>query len=61
MVTAAGDIPSKQEETDRTKKPLETIMWSKMKPISHGMNDVIDTWERFAKYVSLPCHFEPRH
>lgn len=27
-------------------------MWAKMKPLSHAMNDVIDTWERFAKYVA---------
>lgn len=37
---------------DKTKKPLETVMWAKMKPITHGLNDVIDTWERFAKYVA---------
>ncbi|KAB5575305.1 hypothetical protein GE09DRAFT_590991 [Coniochaeta sp. 2T2.1] len=50
--TAAGDIPNQTDKADRTKKPLETVMWTKMKPLSHGMNDVIDTWERFANALS---------
>ncbi|OIW26667.1 hypothetical protein CONLIGDRAFT_663037 [Coniochaeta ligniaria NRRL 30616] len=50
--TAAGDIPNQTDKQDRTKKPLETVMWSKMKPLSHAMNDVIDTWERFANALS---------
>jgi hypothetical protein len=50
---AAGDVPDQSDKNDRTKKPLETVMWAKMKPLSHGMNDVIDTWERLAKYVPL--------
>lgn len=50
--TAAGDIPNQTEKHDRTKKPLETVMWSTMKPLSHTMNDVIDTWERFANALS---------
>jgi hypothetical protein len=47
--SAAGDIPNQTDKHDRTKKPLETVMWNQMKPFSHTMNDIIDTWERFAK------------
>jgi hypothetical protein len=43
----AGGKPSK--EHDKTKVPMETAMWTKMRPIMHGIGDVTDTWERFAK------------
>lgn len=33
---------------DKTKVPMEAAMWSKMRPIMHGIGDVADTWERFA-------------
>jgi hypothetical protein len=26
-------------------------MWTKMRPVMHGLADMTDTWERFAKYV----------
>jgi hypothetical protein len=32
---------------------METAMWTKMRPVMHGLADVTDTWERFAKYVYL--------
>lgn len=47
---AAGGKPS--AEHDKTKVPMETAMWTKMRPIMHGIADVTDGWERFAKYVS---------
>lgn len=47
---AAGGTPS--EKHDKTKVPMETAMWTKMRPIMHGLADVTDTWERFAKYGS---------
>lgn len=34
---------------DKTKVPMETAMWTKMRPIMHGLADATDTWERFAK------------
>ncbi|THW62460.1 hypothetical protein D6C91_05614 [Aureobasidium pullulans] len=37
---------------DKTKVPMETAMWSKMRPIMHGLADVADTWERFANALS---------
>jgi hypothetical protein len=43
----AGATTSK--EHDKTKVPMETAMWTKMRPIMHGLADVTDTWERFAK------------
>lgn len=44
---AAGAKPDKHH--DKTKVPMETAMWTKMRPIMHGIADVTDTWERFAK------------
>lgn len=44
---AAGDKTS--AEHDKTKVPMETAMWTQMRPIMHGISDVADTWERFAK------------
>lgn len=37
---------------DKTKIPMETAMWSKMRPIMHGLADVADTWERFTGWRS---------
>ncbi|OTA65744.1 hypothetical protein K449DRAFT_346845 [Hypoxylon sp. EC38] len=37
---------------DKTKVPVETAMWTKMRPIMHGIADVSDTWERFANALS---------
>ncbi|OTB02417.1 hypothetical protein M426DRAFT_322696 [Hypoxylon sp. CI-4A] len=37
---------------DKTKTPVETAMWTKMRPIMHGIADVSDTWERFANALS---------
>lgn len=37
---------------DKTKVPMETAMWNKMRPIMHGIADVADTWERFGNALS---------
>lgn len=34
---------------DKTKVPMEKVMWSKMRPLMHQMCVVSDTWERCAK------------
>ncbi|KAF2687201.1 hypothetical protein K458DRAFT_429155 [Lentithecium fluviatile CBS 122367] len=47
---AAGGAPSK--EHDKTKVPMETAMWTQMRPIMHGLADLTDTWERFANALS---------
>ncbi|KAF1983738.1 hypothetical protein K402DRAFT_382549 [Aulographum hederae CBS 113979] len=39
-------------EHDKTKVPMETALWTKMRPIMHGVADVADTWERFANTLS---------
>jgi hypothetical protein len=44
---ASGSKPDKDH--DKTKVPLETAMWSKMRPIMHAFSDIADTWERFGK------------
>jgi hypothetical protein len=43
----AGATTSKDH--DKTKVPMETAMWTKMRPIMRGLGDLTDTWERFAK------------
>lgn len=45
--SAGGAKPSSKH--DKTKVPMETAMWTKMRPIMHGLADVADTWERFGK------------
>jgi hypothetical protein len=47
---ASGINPSSKH--DKTKVPMETAIWTKMRPIMHGIADATDTWERFAKFVS---------
>ncbi|KAH7138927.1 hypothetical protein B0J11DRAFT_515643 [Dendryphion nanum] len=47
---ASGGTPTK--EHDKTKVPMETAMWTKMRPIMHGLADVTDTWERFGNALS---------
>lgn len=34
---------------DKTKVPVETAMWTKMRPIMHGIGAFTDTWERLGK------------
>lgn len=34
---------------DKTKKPMVTIMWSKVLPVMHVMTRVSNVWERLAK------------
>ncbi|OJD39935.1 uncharacterized protein BKCO1_2000319 [Diplodia corticola] len=47
---AGGDKPTAKH--DKTKVPMETAMWSKMRPVMHGLAEVTDTWERFANALS---------
>jgi Protein of unknown function (DUF3292) len=72
--TASGGKPGATH--DKTKVPMENAMWSKMRPIMHGLADVADGWERFAKYdpsvhddmmqlmgIPVPCrqrHLSPK-
>ena len=48
--TAAGGIPT--ESHDKTKKPMEDAMWTKMRPIMHVIGDIADGWERFGNALS---------
>lgn len=47
---AAGGKPGAKH--DKTKVPMETAMWTKMRPVMHGLADVVDTWERFGNALS---------
>ncbi|KAF1351628.1 hypothetical protein EJ07DRAFT_137528 [Lizonia empirigonia] len=42
---------------DKTKVPMETAMWTKMRPIMHGLADVTDTWERFGNALEPTAPF----
>lgn len=44
---ATGSKPGTKH--DKTKVPMETAMWTKMRPIMHTLGDMTDTWERVAK------------
>ncbi|KAI0969028.1 hypothetical protein F4678DRAFT_440689 [Xylaria arbuscula] len=48
-VAAGGHQGSKH---DKTKVPVENAIWSKMRPIMHGISDVTDTWERLSNALS---------
>ncbi|KAI8948166.1 hypothetical protein F4801DRAFT_471478 [Xylaria longipes] len=48
-VAAGGQKGSKH---DKTKIPVENAIWSKMRPIMHGISDVADTWERLGNALS---------
>ncbi|SPQ24376.1 16c37585-e81e-4bd5-aa74-8d25213f239d [Thermothielavioides terrestris] len=37
---------------DKTKVPMETMMWNKMRPIMHTLGTIADTWERLANALS---------
>ncbi|KAK4234730.1 hypothetical protein C8A03DRAFT_47013 [Achaetomium macrosporum] len=39
-------------EHDKTKVPMETAMWTKMRPIMHTIGGLTDTWERIANALS---------
>lgn len=56
---AEGGTPKASH--DKTKVPVETAMWTKMRPIMHGLADVTDSWERFAKYVYSNRYTQNRH
>jgi len=55
IVSSATDATAQAEgyktgaRHDKTKVPMETAMWTKMRPIMHALGDATDTWERFAK------------
>jgi hypothetical protein len=45
-----GTVASKH---DKTKQPMEAMMWERARPLTRAMADVADIWERVAKYVPL--------
>jgi hypothetical protein len=47
---AAGGGPN--SVYDKTKEPMSAAMWSKTRPIMHGIADVADGWERFGNALS---------
>lgn len=47
---AGGDKPGANH--DKTKVPMETAMWTKMRPLMHALADIADTWERFANALT---------
>lgn len=55
---AAGNKPGAKH--DKTKVPVETAMWTKMRPVMHALADAADTWERFGNALSPMSPF-PRN
>jgi hypothetical protein len=47
---AAGGEPNTIH--DKTKEPMSAAMWSKTRPIMHGIADIADGWERFGNALS---------
>lgn len=54
---AAGTKPEPGPKHDKTKEPMETAMWTKMRPVMHTLADVADTWERFGNALSPTAPF----
>lgn len=46
--TSSGAAPPHH---DKTKKPMEEAMWTKVRPVMHVVGDIADGWERLGKYV----------
>ena len=42
---------------DKTKEPMSAAMWSKTRPVMHGIADISDGWERFANALSPTAPF----
>ena len=47
---ADGDKPGADHK--KAKVPMQTAMWTKMRPLMHALADVADTWERFGNALS---------
>ncbi len=45
---------------DKTKEPMSAAMWSKTRPVMHGIADISDGWERFANALSPTSPFPKR-
>lgn len=43
---------------DKTKEPMTAAMWSKTRPLMHGIADVADGWERFGNALSPTRPFQ---
>jgi hypothetical protein len=54
---SSGSKPEAGSKHDKTKNPMEVVMWAKMKPILHALADVADTWERFGNALSPTAPF----
>lgn len=49
---ATAHAGSTNHDHDKAKVPMETAIWNKTRPVLHGINDVSDTFERFANALS---------
>lgn len=61
MVASAKDKAEgvDRPSQDKTKTPMETIMWSKIPPMMHGLTIVCDLYEKFANLLSPSPPFHP--
>ncbi|KAH7094207.1 hypothetical protein BKA62DRAFT_745207 [Auriculariales sp. MPI-PUGE-AT-0066] len=61
--SAAGS-DSSQVKHDKTKVPMEQMMWEQTRPFMHVLAEICDTWERFGNALSATPPFpqaEPRY
>lgn len=49
---SAADGAKPAATHNKAKVPMETAMWTKMRPLMHALADVADTWERFGNALS---------
>lgn len=47
-------------ENDKTKVPMETVLWAKTKPVMRAVESTCDMWERFANALSPTPPFPPQ-
>ncbi|KAJ6562425.1 hypothetical protein B0H19DRAFT_943738 [Mycena capillaripes] len=57
---ARSEVKPTKPSHDKAKVPMETAVWTMIRPIMHGIGDVTDTYERFANALSPTSPF-PRH
>ncbi|KAF2665431.1 hypothetical protein BT63DRAFT_377612 [Microthyrium microscopicum] len=43
---------------DKTKVPMQTAMWDKMRPFMHAVGGICDTWERFGNALSPTAPYD---
>ncbi|KAI1810650.1 hypothetical protein GGS20DRAFT_164396 [Poronia punctata] len=59
VAISAAEAKDGSKKHDKTKVPVENAVWSKMRPVMHGISDATDNWERLANALSPTPPFPP--